>query len=344
MELWRMALAPVYAACLLGLLVAAFAYGRKDVASRSYRVPLLWFGLLAGVSLVVLRHVQGTGAVLASETAVKAMGSVLLVLAAGLALRGAWARTRANVLRGSAPVPLDEAVAALRAGASPGWGVYHGVLDSESTLTSPGGVPCVFFDAEVREVAADGRRGPLLSRERAYAPVLALRGQRVRASVSFSPASLMAPVEVRRCKALPGTVPASWYRTAHPVVALEAGAGPRPVIARAQESAASLSPAPGGMNVPSTDAPSPRPTIEPEALSWERVGAVGESCLVVGELRRGPVEGSYALVGREGGPAMLVLGPQPPATSETLARRAWRHFAAAGVLSMAAAVVLSRAL
>ncbi|QQR41459.1 hypothetical protein JKA73_20070 [Myxococcus xanthus] len=297
MELWRMALAPVYTACLLGLLVAAFAYGRKDVTSRPYRVPLLWFGLLAGVSLVVLRHVQGTGAVLASETAVKAMGSVLLMLAAGLALRGAWARTRANVLRGSAPVPLDEAVEALRAGASPGWGVYHGVLDAESTLMSPGGVPCVFFDAEVREVAADGRRGPLLSRERAYAPVLALRGQRVRASVSFSPASLMAPVEVRRCKALPGTVPASWFQT-----------------------------------------------VPPEALSWERVGAVGESCLVVGELRRGPVEGSYALVGREGGPAMLVLGPHAPAPRGTLARRAWRHFAAAGVLSMAAAVVLSGAL
>ncbi|NOJ81451.1 hypothetical protein [Myxococcus xanthus] len=297
MELWRMALAPVYAACLLGLLVAAFAYGRKDVASRPYRVPLLWFGLLAGMSLIVLRHVQGTGAVLASETAVKALGAALLVLAAGLALRGAWARTRANVLRGSAPVPLDDAVAALRAGASPGWGVYHGVLDAESTLTSPGGVPCVFFDAEVREVAADGRRGPLLSRERAYAPVLALRGQRVRASVSFSPASLMAPVEVRRCKALPGAVPASWYQTAHL-----------------------------------------------EALSWERVGAVGESCLVVGELRRGPVEGSYTLVGREGGPAMLVLGPQAPATRGALARRAWRHFAAAGVLSLAAAVVLSRAL
>ncbi|NVJ14784.1 hypothetical protein [Myxococcus sp. AM010] len=310
MELWRMALAPVYAACLLGLLVAAFAYGRKDAAPRPYRVPLLWFGLLAGASLVVLRHVQGTGAVLASETAVKALGSVLLVLAAGLALRGAWARTRAKVLRGSAPVPLEEAVAALRAGASPGWGVYHGVLDAESTLTSPGGVPCAFFDAEVREVAADGQRGALLSRERAYAPVLALRGQRVSASVSFSPASLMAPVEVRRCKALPGTVPASWYQTAHP----------------------------GAANAPPTGA------AEPEALSWERVGAVGEACLVVGELRRGPVEGSYVLGGREGGPALVVLGPQAPATRETLARRAWRHFAAAGVLSMAAAVVLSRAL
>lgn len=331
-----MALAPVYAACLMGLLVAAFAYGRKDVASRPYRVPLLWFGLLAVVSLVVLQHVQGTGAVLASETAVKAMGSVLLVLAAGLALRGAWARTRANVLRGSAPVPLDEAVAALRAGASPGWGVYHGVLDAESTLTSPGGVPCVFFDAEVREVAADGRRGALLSRERAYAPVLALRGQRLSASVGFSPASLMAPVEVRRCKAMPGTVPASWYQTEHPGAAVEAE--------RALEASARPEPAASGMNVPSTDTTRPRPSTEPDALSWERVGAAGESCLVVGELRRGLVEGSYTLVGREGGPALVVLGPQAPATSETLARRAWRHFAAAGVLSMTAAVVLSRAL
>ncbi|AEI67461.1 hypothetical protein [Corallococcus macrosporus] len=330
MELWRMALAPVYAACLLGLLVAAFAFGRKDVAGRPYRVPLLWFGALAVVSLLVLEHVQGAGAVLASETVVKALGSVLLVLAAGLALRGGWARSRANVLRGSAPVPLDEAVADLRAGHSPGWGVYHGVLDAEATLTSPGGVACVFFDAEVREVAADGRRGALLSRERAYAPVLALRGQRVRATVSFSPASLMAPVEVRRCKALPGTVPASWYQTAQPE-------GPGAA-------------APGGMSVPSTADAHPGPAAawspgaEPEALSWERVGTVGESCLVVGELRRGPVEGCYVLGGREGGPALVVLGPQAPVTSGTLARRAWRHFAAAGVLSMAAAVVLSRAL
>nr|WP_239988891.1 hypothetical protein [Corallococcus macrosporus] len=221
-------------------------------------------------------------------------------------------------------------MADLRAGHSPGWGVYHGVLDAEAPLTSPGGVACVFFDAEVREVAADGRRGALLSRERAYAPVLALRGQRVRATVSFSPASLMAPVEVRRCKALPGTVPASWYQTAQPE-------GPGAA-------------APGGMSVPSTADARPGPAAawgpgaEPEALSWERVGTAGESCLVVGELRRGPAEGSYVLGGRDGGPALVVLGPQAPATSGTLARRAWRHFAAAGVLSMAAAVVLSRAL
>nr|WP_226994312.1 hypothetical protein [Myxococcus hansupus] len=318
-----MALAPVLAACLLGLLVVAFAFGRKDVSSRPYRVPLLWFALLAVVSLFVLERVQLTGTVLSSVTAVKALGSVLLVVAAGLVLRGAWARSRAHGLRGSAPVPLEEAVEALRAGKAPGWGVYHGVLEAEPALTSPGGVPCAFFDAEVREVAADGRRGALLSRERAYAPVLSLRGRRVQATVVFSPASLMAPVEVRRCKALPGTVPASWYQTPHPEDGSALAGSPSGDSARREE---------------------PESHLEPEALSWERVGTVGESCLVVGELRRGSTEGSYVLSGREGGAALVVLGPQAPATGGSLARRAWGHFAAAGVLSMAAAGVLSWAL
>ncbi|MBL0694349.1 hypothetical protein [Comamonas sp. JC664] len=343
-----MALAPVLAACLLGLLVVAFAFGRKDVASRPYRVPLLWFGLLAVVSLFVLDRVQLTGTVVASETAVKALGSVLLVVSAGLVLRGVWARSRANVLRGSAPVPLEEAVEALRAGKSPGWGVYHGVLEAESTLTSPGGVPCVFFDAEVREVAADGRRGALLSRERAYAPVLALRGRRVQATVVFSPASLMAPVEVRRCKALPGTVPASWYQTPHPEAAAPAPGAPvedgRDLDGRREEAAPVEDGSASNRWRSGSRREGPEAHAEPEALSWERVGAVGESCLVVGELRRGATEGSYVLSGREGGAALVVLGPQAPATGGSLARRAWGHFAAAGVLSMAAAGVLGWAL
>lgn len=81
-----------------------------------------------------------------------------------------------------------------------------------------------------------------------------------------------------------------------------------------------------------------------EALSWERVGRLGEPCLVVGELQPGPVRGSYVLRGKEGGPAMLVLGGEGQGTGEVLTRKAWRLFAAAGALSVAAVVVLSRAL
>lgn len=302
MDLLRILLAPLYAMCLAALVVAAFAFGRKDVAARPWRVPLAWFGLLVvGAFCIASRFRGGAVQVLSFDVAVKAAGAALLVVAAGLAVRGSRTRFRADLLRASVPRSLDEAVASLRAGHAPGWGVYRGTLDAADALTSPGGVPCAFYEAEVREVAEDGRKGPLLSRERAYSPVLGLRGERVRAAVRFAPSSLMAPVEVRRCEALQGTVPASWYEDA-----------------------------------PAATAP------EPEALSWERVGAAGETCLVVGELRRGTEEGTYVLCGRDGGPALVVLGPEAPVTGGMLARRAWTHFAAAGALSMAAAFVLSR--
>jgi len=79
-----------------------------------------------------------------------------------------------------------------------------------------------------------------------------------------------------------------------------------------------------------------------EALCWERVGRLGETCLVVGELVPGPAQGSYVLRGGDGGPAMLVLGNEGLGSGEVLARKAWRMFAAAGALSVAAAFVLSR--
>jgi hypothetical protein len=310
MDVWRILLAPFYAACLAALVVAAFAFGRRDSSALPWRTPLVWFGLLATGSFCVALQFRGSPAgLLSAEAVMKAAGLLLLVVAAGLAVRGSRSRTRASVLQASVPRSLDEAVDSLRAGHSPDWGVYQGRLDDAEALTSPGGVPCAFYEAEVREVAQDGRKGPLLSRERAYAPALVLRGERVRASVRFSPASLMAPVEVRRCRALPGTVPASWYE-----------------------------------EVPATESAVPVQVSEPEALSWERVGAPGERCLVVGELRRGPQEGAYVLCGRDGGPALVMLGPEATVTGGMLARRAWTHFAAAGALSMAAALVLSQAM
>ena len=81
-----------------------------------------------------------------------------------------------------------------------------------------------------------------------------------------------------------------------------------------------------------------------EVLSYERVGKLGEACLVVGELQRGPAPGSYVLRGKQGGPAMLVLGTEGVGTGQHLARRAWGFFSAAGALSVAAAFVLSRTL
>ncbi|AGC45267.1 hypothetical protein MYSTI_03961 [Myxococcus stipitatus DSM 14675] len=86
------------------------------------------------------------------------------------------------------------------------------------------------------------------------------------------------------------------------------------------------------------------PLEEPSALSWERVGMPGEVCFVVGELSRGPREGTYILRGQKRRAALLVMGSELESLRTRLSRRAWLHFAAAGAMSMAAAVVLSRSM
>jgi hypothetical protein len=52
----------------------------------------------------------------------------------------------------------------------------------------------------VREQAADGGKGRLLSTERAGPGLLYLRGERRAAAVAFDPSALVAPVQVHRCR------------------------------------------------------------------------------------------------------------------------------------------------
>lgn len=296
LDLGRVLLLPLCGLGLALLLWATFALGRTPTGARPHWM-LAGFGALALGLVLFVPWMRGTPLVPVSpDVLVKALGGLLLVLAAGLSARGARVRLRADALRGAAPMPLDEAVEALRAGRPPGFGVYRGRLEAVETLTSPGGVPCAFYDAAVHAVGAQGRRGALLARERAYAPVLLLKGERTRAAVGFAPSALLAPVEVRRCAVPSGLTQAE------------------------------LLGAPG------------------QALSWERVGVPGEACLVVGELQRGSRDGTYALRGRGGRPALVVLGEEAPGTGGVLSRRAWRHFAAAGALSLAAVLMLARTL
>ncbi|MFL5319268.1 MAG: hypothetical protein ACJ790_06390, partial [Myxococcaceae bacterium] len=53
---------------------------------------------------------------------------------------------------------------------------------------------------QLREPTLDGSRGSLINQERAYAHVLKIRGQRLSARVAFNPVSLVAPVQIRRCR------------------------------------------------------------------------------------------------------------------------------------------------
>jgi hypothetical protein len=297
----RMMLAPLYGAALIGLVGLAFAFGRKESRAFMPRLPLLWFGLLAAVTLALITDSVPAAVQVSLDGAGRSVGFGLVGLAAGLALLGSRARLRADALRGSAPRSIDEAVAELRAGKEPGWGVYEGRLGASEPETSPGGVVCAFYDAELRSTGDQGRKGPLISQEKAYALLITVRGERAEAAVSFSPSTMLAPVRVLRCQ------------TDARLVEPEAG---ELVQGRPVE----------------------------EVLSYERVGKLGEHCLVVGELQRGPAPGSYVLRGKQGGPAMLVLGTEGSGMGQKLARRAWGFFCAAGALSVAAAFVLSRTL
>ncbi|WPB81984.1 hypothetical protein KYC5002_23080 [Archangium violaceum] len=295
----RWAFAPLYAAGLGALVVAAFAFGRKDARAFMPSWPMAWFGLLAGLfALVALRYRAGPFMWVSPGKLGEGLGLAFLVVAAGLAVLGSRIWVRADALRAEAPRSIDEGVVELRAGRSPGWGVYRGRLASSEQVTSPGGVVCAFYEAELRGVMPDGSKGPLLSMERAYAPVLRVRGARAEAAVSFSPELLLSPVRILRCQ------------MSQPLA--ETGTG---VPAEGQ--------------------------VVEESLSYERVGRLGEECLVVGELRRGPVPGVYELRGKQGGPAMVILGNAGEGTGMVLARRAWKLFALAGGLTVASAWVLA---
>lgn len=290
---WRLACAPLYAAGLGALVLAAFTFGRRDARGFTPRGPLAWFALLVVMfAFVALRYGTGPFTWVSLGALGQGMGAGLLVGAAGLAAVGSRVRVRADALKSEAPWSLDEGVAALRRGEPPHWGVYRGRLAASDSVTSPGGVVCAFYEAEVRGVRPEGGKGALLSVERAYAPVLQVKGEHLEAALSFSPRLLLAPQQTRPC-----------------LLGLPAEAG----------------------NVPVDGVP------PEEALSYERVGKLGEECLVVGELRPGPVPGGYELRGRQGGPAMVILGNQGERTGCQLTRRAWRLFAAAGGLTVAAA-------
>jgi hypothetical protein len=297
----QMMLAPLYAAALSGLVMVAFAFGRKDAGAFTPRWPLAWFGLLAAISVLFLTDSVPSALQVSMDVAGRSVGLGMLGLAAGLALLGSRARVRADVLQGSAPRSLDEAVEELRAGREQAWGVYRGRLGASEPVTSPSGVVCAFYDAELRSAESQGRKGPLISQERAYALLITVRGERAEAAVCYAPSTTLAPERVARCQKDP--------RLLEPEAAELVQGQP----------------------------------VE-EVLSYERVGKLGEPCLVVGELRRGPAPGSYVMRGKQGGPAMLVLGTEGMGTGHALARRAWGFFSAAGALSVVAAFVLSRTL
>lgn len=293
MDLWVL-LAPLYAVALAGVCAAALAYGRRRVWPMA--------GLISAACVLLASRMGLRLPVWLSSPALGwGMGAVLLSLAGVVAYRAGRLRGRAELLLSSAPTSLDEAIDALRgSGRASASRVVEGRLGTDSPVTSPGGVVCAFYEAELREVGERGRKGPLLSLDRAFPELLWLRGERSSATISVAEAEPIAPVQVRHCRVSRG------FR-----------------IAGHGELAGDLPPI--------------------EAVSYERLGKLGERCLVAGVLRPGAQEGSYVISGPSGAPPLVVVGKEPLEVARRMLRRAWGMYGGAVGLVMAAAFLLARA-
>lgn len=91
----------------------------------------------------------------------------------------------------------------------------------------------------------------------------------------------------------------------------------------------------------SSSSPASKESESEEALSHERVGRLGEDCLIVGRIRRGPAAGTYLLEGVDGGAAVLCVGCDRAAPVKRLVRGAAVRFACAAAASASAAFLLA---
>src|SRR5262249_7263581 len=104
----------------------------------------------------------------------------------------------AELLRDAHPCTVDEAIHLPVWEREGRWLVLDGRLGSTGEVTSPGGVVCAFYDAELRLVGQRGAPGRLLARERAVSLPLELRGLRRSVRLRFSASRAAAPVAIRR--------------------------------------------------------------------------------------------------------------------------------------------------
>lgn len=122
-----------------------------------------------------------------------------LIGAGTLAFWASRELARAERLVSLAPLELDAAIDAARGGRPVG-GVFQGRLDAIDPVTSPAGVVCAFYQAEIRAPGAGAKQGALLSVEHAQAQVVYLRGGRSRAAVPVVGDCPLAPAKACLCQ------------------------------------------------------------------------------------------------------------------------------------------------
>jgi len=117
-------------------------------------------------------------------------------LAAGWTAGQLW--RHAELLRDAHACTVDEAIHLPAWERDGRWLLLDGRLGSPGEVTSPGGVVCAFYEAELRRVGMRGEPGRLVARERAVSLPLELRGLRTSVRLRFSPTRAAAPVAIRR--------------------------------------------------------------------------------------------------------------------------------------------------
>jgi hypothetical protein len=117
-------------------------------------------------------------------------------VAAGWTAGQLW--RHAELLRFAHPCTVDEAIHLPAWEREGRWLVLDGWLGASGEVTSPGGVVCAFYQAELRLVGERGAPGRLVARERAVSLPLQLRGLSESVWLRFSPSRAAAPVAIRR--------------------------------------------------------------------------------------------------------------------------------------------------
>lgn len=197
---FRMMVGPLYAAGCVALVVGVASFAKAEARERWNGRPFAWIAVgIVLAAFVASRFGYAPAQILSSDSFTRIIGLVALVSGAIALMLAFKARSRASACYQAQPLSVDEAVSAARAGGK-AEGVFEGRVTCEEPVTSPGGVVCVAYEADLREARADGSRGPLLSSERAYSHILQLSGARVSAHVAVHPASLMTRTEIRRCQ------------------------------------------------------------------------------------------------------------------------------------------------
>ena len=156
-------------------------------------LPVLAALLLGGALAFALAAGTPAGPVL--RWALGAAASAGCV-AAGWTAGQLW--RHAEVLRDAHPCTVDEAIHLPAWERDGRWLLLDGRLGSSGEVTSPGGVVCAFYDAELRLVGERGEPGRLVARERAVSARLELHGLRESVRLRVSAARAAAPVSIRR--------------------------------------------------------------------------------------------------------------------------------------------------